>query len=182
MVLYAHIRACGQAALRHPTDWRKQARVDGHEFTVKKFCEQLESLKIFEMPADVKGISFRSLINYFIRPSKFSYNSPEHAVEQWTPYLCVLYQSFLLNLDYNRAIKKHDSKVLLDEKIELSKRFKKDSDLRRFYVGERNPEIELESLRSRMRDLQENLRSFSVAKDYGERQADANGFTPSCKS
>ena len=89
----------------------------------------------------------------------------------------MLYQSFLLGLDYLRAVQKHDSKKKLDEHLELANRYKKDKELREFYLGEKNAEVELATLRERIAKLQENLDALTVAKDYGDRQAERMRFT-----
>lgn len=149
---------------------------NGNELRLSQYKKALNELGVFDLPADVSALTFRSLINFFIRPSRSSYNSPAGAVEQWTPYFRVLYQSFLLGLDYYLVVQKHDAKKHLDEQIELANRYKKDKELREFYIGEKNAEMELASLRERIANLQRNIASFTVAEDYGRRQAEADAL------
>jgi uncharacterized protein YydD (DUF2326 family) len=147
---------------------------NGTEMKLKEFKGALNELRVFELPADVSALSFRSLISFFLRPSRTSYNSPEAAVAEWTPYQRVLVQSFLLGLDYHLVVQKHDAKKRLDEQLDLANRYKKDKELRDFYVGEKNAEMELVSLRERIAKLEASLSAFTVAEDYGERQAAAD--------
>jgi uncharacterized protein YydD (DUF2326 family) len=150
---------------------------DGAEIEkLKDFREVLDELGVFDLPSERHGLSFRALISFFLRPSRGSYNSPEAAIVQWTPYYRILYQSFLLGLDYDRAIQKHDDKKHLDQQVGLADRYKKDQELREFYVGKKNAEVELASLRERIAELERNLASFTVANDYGDRQAEADAL------
>ena len=138
------------------------------------YKETLDTLGVFQLPSERHGLSFRALISFFLRPTRGSYNSPDAAVAQWTPYQRILYQSFLLGLDHNLAIQKHDDKKRLDEQLELAARYKKDKELREFYIGQKNAEVELASLKEKITELERNLASFTVAKDYADRQAAAD--------
>ncbi len=157
--------------------------LDGQEYRLetsrkygKGYKETLNEIGVFDLPADVSGLSFRSLINFFLRPVRSSYISPDGAVTQWTPYFRVLYQSFLLGLDYCPVVKKHEDKKRLDEQLVLAKRYKEDKDLREYYLGEKNAEMELASLNERIATLEADLASFQVAKDYSEREEAANAL------
>ncbi|HUY33904.1 MAG TPA: DUF2326 domain-containing protein [Pirellulales bacterium] len=147
---------------------------DGAEMKLSKYKESLGELGVFTLPADVSGLTFRSLISFFVRPGRGSYNLPDAAVPQWTPYHRVLYQSFLLGLDYGRAAAKHDAMKQLQEQVDLAKKYKQDKELRDFYVGEKNAEIELASLSEKIVTLEDDLAKFVVASDYSEREAKAN--------
>lgn len=147
---------------------------DGKEMKLDPYKKALNGLGIFALPADVGSLTFRSLISFFLRPARGSYTTPDAAVPQWTPYYRVLYQSFLLGLDFNRVVQKHDAKKKLDEQTGLAKKYKEDKDLREFYLGEKNAEMELASLRERIAKLEDDLSKFLVAKDYGERETAAN--------
>lgn len=147
---------------------------DDQEKKLSAYKDALNELGVFELPADVGALTFRSLVNFFLRPTRGSYNAPDAAVVQWTAYYRVLYQSFLLGLDYLRAVQKHDAKKKLDEQTEFANKYKKDQELRQFYVGGKNAEVELASLRERITQLEERIASFVVAQDYSSRQAEAD--------
>ncbi|MDB5343966.1 MAG: hypothetical protein JWP89_2343 [Schlesneria sp.] len=152
---------------------------DGTELRLATYKTALDQLGIFELPADVSTLSFRSLVSFFLRPTKGSYVSPEAAIPQWTPYYKVLYQSFLLGLDYYRVIQKHDAKKKLDEQLTLAKKYKEDTELREFYLGEKNAEMEVASLKERIAKLESDLSNFTVAKDYSDREVLANDLRSS---
>ncbi len=147
---------------------------DGEAMSLTAYKRALTELGVFAIPPDTPGISFRSLISYFLRPSRSAYLTPEQAAPKATPYYRLLYTSFLLGLDYGRVIEKHDAKKKLDEQVALAKKYKDDKELREFYLGEKNAEMELASLRERIASLRDNLAGFTVAKDYGDRQTQAN--------
>ncbi len=148
--------------------------LDQQKYALKEYKSKLDDLNVFQIPADVAYVSFRSLISYFLRPSKSSYNSPDAAVGEWTPYQRLLYQSFLLGLDYFQVVEKHDARKKHEEVTAFAKKFKTDKELRDFYVGDKNVELELAALKEKIKELQDSLQKFEVAKDYSERQAEAN--------
>jgi len=149
---------------------------DAKEMKLTPYKDALTALGVFEIPADVGGLSFRSLISFFLRPARGSYTSPDAAIAQWTPYYRVLYPSFLLGLDFHRVVQKHDAKKKLDEQTGLAKKYKEDEDLRAFYVGGKSAEVELVSLKERIAKLEVDLSEFVVARDYSEREAAANSL------
>ena len=148
--------------------------LNGNEMRLTAYKEFLNDLGAFELPADAKGITFRSLINFFLRGGRRAYTSPDLAQGDWKPYYRILYQSYLLGLDYLRVIQKHDAKKLLDQQVSLAKRYKEDEELRDFYLGEKNAEMELASLRERIASLKQDLARFEVARDYSDRELTAN--------
>ncbi len=147
---------------------------NGEPIKLKPYQAALTDLGVFAIPPDTPGLSFRALIKYFLRPGRSAYLAPDQASAKTTDYYRLLYTSFLLGLDFQRVIEKHDAKQKLDEQKELAQRYKKDKELREFYVGEKKAEVEMAALRERIAQLHTNLDQFTVAKDYGDRQAQAN--------
>ncbi len=138
------------------------------------YIETLNDLGVFDLPSDANSLTFRSLISFFLRPTRNSYNSPDIAIAQWTPYSRILYASFLLGIDYRRAIQKHDARKDLEEQLLLAKKYKSDKDLREFFIGGKNAEMEVASLAERIEKLEVDLTNFNVAKDYSDREESAN--------
>lgn len=149
---------------------------DGRGMGHAPFKRELDALRVFPLPADVSGISFRSLISFFLRPGRASYSAPEAAVPEWTPYYRILNQSFLLGLDYHRVVRKHDAKKRLDEQVALAEKYKKDEVLREFYLNGKDAEIEVASLTEKIEKLERDLAAFVVAEDYGQREMEANAL------
>lgn len=148
---------------------------DDEPLSLRKFVEHLESLDIFKPPnEDVKSLTFRSLLTFFLRPKGASYLRYDHPQTKWTDYQSILCQSFLLGLDHHRADQKHKMKLRLDENVELADRYKKDKELKAFYVGEKNAEVELLELGVEIARLEADLHAFRVAEQYAERQQRAD--------
>jgi uncharacterized protein YydD (DUF2326 family) len=56
-------------------DKQKIILLDEKEYKIKEFNDHLQSMVFFNIPSDFKNLTFRSLINRFIRPKKSSYDS-----------------------------------------------------------------------------------------------------------
>jgi len=148
---------------------------DGTEIGLPKYVEQLQDLDLFAIPeGGIKFLTVRSLLAFFLRPKNSSYVRYDQPQQKWTEYQSVLCQSFLLGLDYYRAVQKHEQKKRLDEQLELANRYKKDKELKEFYLGEKNAEVELLELGLEIQRLEEDLTAFRVAENYAERQQRAD--------
>ena len=156
--------------ITRPTGGAK-ATFDDQDVSLKKLREQLEDLGIADVAGDaVQNLTFRSLLMFFLRPKNASYVSYDRARSEWTPYQSILYQSFLLGMDYGRAVLKHDQKVKLDRSLELAKRYREDDELKQFYIGERSAEVELLELEINIARLERDLAGFRVSENYADRQ------------
>jgi uncharacterized protein YydD (DUF2326 family) len=148
---------------------------DEREMSITKLRDELEALDAVHLPdVAVGSLTLRSFLAFFLRPKHASYVKYDQPRPEWTPYLSVLYQSFLLGVDYARAVRKHDQKVALDKYSDLAKRYKTDQDLRLFYLGERNAEVELLELEREIARLERDLAAFRVSENYAERQRRAD--------
>jgi len=150
---------------------------NGTEMSITKFKKELAALDIFKFPAsDVKFLTFRSLLAFFLRSRRSSYVEYAKPVAKWTDYQSTLCQSFLLGLDTDRVIWKHEKKRRLDEQTALANRYKQDSELRSYYLGDRNAEVELVELEAEIKKVEANLAAFKVADDYAMRQENADSI------
>lgn len=148
---------------------------DEKTITLEKYKENLCQIGVFEMPSEqIPYLTLRTLLPFFVRASNSSYVECERPQIKWKPYQSILSQSFLLGLDYHRVVQKHDQKKNLDTQTELADRYKKDTDLREFYLGEKNAEVELIELSTQIDKLEADLASFRVAENYAERQEKAD--------
>lgn len=150
--------------------------LDGTELSLPKYLERLQALGVFSFSGNVNFLTFRSLLSFFLRPKNGSYVHYYLPQPKWRDYQSVLCQSFLLGLDYQRAIQKHEQKKRLDDQLDLANRYKKDKDLREFYLGEKNAEVELLELAAEIKRLGDDLVAFRVADNYYERQAKADSI------
>ena len=122
-------------------------QLDGRETSLTKLRTFLHESGVFQMPAQrTDFLTFKSLLAFFLRPNRASYSSHAKPQPKWTDYQSVLTQSFLLGLDFHLVVQKHDQKSRLDERVDLADRYKKDTELRQFYLGEKNAEVELKEL------------------------------------
>ena len=148
---------------------------DNKTITLEKYKENLCQIGVFELPSEqIPYLTLRTLLPFFVRASNSSYVECERPQIKWKPYQSILSQSFLLGLDYHRVVQKYDQKKHLDTQTELADRYKKDTDLREFYLGEKNAEVELIELSTQIDKLEADLASFRVAENYAERQEKAD--------
>lgn len=142
---------------------------DDEQISLAKYKDRLEELGAFSMPAeDINFLTFRSLLSFFLRPKNGSYIRYDRPQPEWKEYQSVLCQSFLLGLDYYRAVQKYEQKKRLDEQSCLANRYKQDNELREFYLGEKNAEVELLELGSEIKRLEADLAAFRVAENYAD--------------
>jgi uncharacterized protein YydD (DUF2326 family) len=151
--------------VKRSTNEPQKILLNGEEWTIKKYTNILQEL-CFSIPNDIKYISFRSLLPFFIRPSKESYADCMHTADTHTDYQKLLSNAFLIGLDTKLAGKKHDLKVEQERIKELEKNFKKDSLLRDFFIGNKDVSLELTEIDSRIEKMENDLSRFQVAENY----------------
>ena len=78
------------------------------------FCKRLESL-CFSIPSNFQYLSFRTLLSFFIRPSKQSYQHYDLPIKEFKPYQKQLSNAFLLGLDIDLS----DKKMQLNKEIDI---------------------------------------------------------------
>ncbi len=149
--------------------------LNGKSMSFTEYKRQLDAMMIFDLSkTKVPFLTLKSLLSFFVRPRRSSYVSYAFPESKWNAYQSVLCQSFLLGLDYNLAVQKHDLKENLEEQLTQADKYKKDSDLRQYYVGDRNAEVELADIEREIDELEGRLRQFEVASDYTDRKQRAD--------
>lgn len=157
---------------------------DNQEMKVKAFNKMMGE-KVFGLKEDDKFLSFRSLIARFIREGKSGYNTfNQFKTKEQTP-TDEINTSYLLGLDVNRILRK----VALKEEDELLKQqesnLTKDPVMRTLLLGsERADDIDLRLLdiKQQMDKLQQDIREFVIAEDYGEIKKQADDIARSLRS
>jgi uncharacterized protein YydD (DUF2326 family) len=162
-------------------DTQKLILLDGEEFKIKEFNEHLQSLVFFNIPGDFKNISFRSLINRFIRPKKSSYDTYNCFLKEEKPYQELLNNAFLLGLDIERINKKKELKEEWDDTKDKKKNIEKDPIMREFFTGDSDKkkiELEIIGLEKKLENIKNNISEFKVAEDYDsiKKEADQLSF------
>ncbi len=158
------------------TDNQDVVSLNGDELKVTKFREQMREL-LFPLPKKIKNLTFRGLITRFIRPSKESYTSFDVVSSSATDYQNLIQNAFLLGLNTDLVTKKFDLRKEQDNVQKLRMNLKRDSIFKEFYTGNKNVDIELADLESKVATLKKNIDNFNVAEDYHDRQQDANAAT-----
>lgn len=143
--------------------------VDDEEMRVSEFADWMGA-RIFSIPQDVSGLSFRSLLPRFLRRGIGDYTDPLKTASDYTPYEMLVRNGFLLGLDVQLIARKarlHDEKVKLER---LRGNFRDDPLLRQFYSGSSDPAIHLAYLERKLEKLQLDKDSFVVAENYYDLQ------------
>jgi uncharacterized protein YydD (DUF2326 family) len=141
--------------------------------TIPEYTGKLQEL-CFSIPSNVMFLSFRSLLPFFLRPSKESYIDCMKPGYAHTEYQELLYNAFLIGLDVKLAERKHILRKEQNRIKELENNFKKDQLLRDFFSGNKDISLELREINDRIKKLENNLSRFQVAEDYHNIQQDAN--------
>ena len=142
-----------------------------------EFHQRMQEL-CFDIEEDLKYLTFRSLLPFFLRPSKTSYTRYDEPQKFGTPYQKLLCNTFLLGLDAILADKKKALKDQLTERRNNLKGIEKDPIIREFFGHNQNVSEDylllLTDIEERIKKLEEDLQDYRVAKDYYQRQEEAD--------
>ncbi|MFK5925938.1 MAG: DUF2326 domain-containing protein [Desulfuromusa sp.] len=155
------------------TNTPKHISLNDEELTLNDFCSKLEKL-CFEITPGFQYLSFRSLLPFFIRPSKQSYISYDEPTKVGTPYQKQLYNAFLLGLDVTFSQTKMQLKKQIDDTKKLHKNIKNDPILKQFFEGYKDSSLALADLNERIEILELDLQKFEVADDYYQIRQEAD--------
>ena len=139
------------------------------EFSRTKFNSTLEQLAV-NLPSKVSGLTFKSLLNRFIRPSKSSYVSFDKVQKDEKDYYKLLCQSFLLGLDVDLVITKYKLKTERERIKTFRDNLNQDVIFKEFFTQGKNIEIELRDLEDKIAQLTTDLAAFHVAENYHDIQ------------
>jgi uncharacterized protein YydD (DUF2326 family) len=162
-------------------DKQKIILLDEKEYKIKEFNDHLQSMVFFNIPSDFKNLTFRSLINRFIRPKKSSYDSYNCFLKEEKLYQELLNNAFLLGLDIERINKKRELKEEWDDTKGKKNNIEKDPIMREFFTGETDKkkiDLEIIGLEKKLEKLKKNISEFKVAEDYDsiKKEADQISF------
>jgi uncharacterized protein YydD (DUF2326 family) len=149
--------------------------LNNEELSIGKFNEKMEHVN-FSIPEDIDYLSFRSLLPFFLRPSKESYDDCMKPSKAWKEYQILLYNAFLMGLDINLAQKKYKIRKDQEKIKKVEEAFKDDSLLCDFMTGRRDVKLEIENINERLNKINEDLKSFKLAEDYHEIQQEADNI------
>jgi len=160
--------------IRYTND-TKTCYLDEKKYPITEFLNQLEEL-CFNIPDEFQYLSFRSLLPFFIRPSKESYINYDEPVKAGKPYQKQLYNAFILGLDVNLSKGKLNLKKDLDEITKTHKIIKHDPILKQFLEGDKDSSLALADINEKVNNLDKDLKKFEVADDYYQVNQEANNI------
>ena len=151
--------------------------INDETLKLTEFHQRMQEL-CFDIEEDLKYLTFRSLLPFFLRPSKTSYTRYDEPQKFGTPYQKLLCNTFLLGLDAILADKKKALKDQLTERRNNLKGIEKDPIIREFFGHNQNVSEDylllLTDIEERIKKLEEDLQDYRVAKDYYQRQEEAD--------
>ena len=150
-------------------DNQKIIKLFDKEYKINEFNEFLKSQVFFNIPTDIKYLTFRSLINRFIRPKKSSYNTYNCFQNEEKEFQELLNNAFLLGLDIEKINKKRELKEEWDNTKEKKKNIENDPIMRDFFTGvsdKKKIELEIVGLEKKLEWLSRSIADFKVAEDY----------------
>jgi len=157
--------------------------LNGEKKSIKEYTDFLSS-KIFQIPESIKFLSFRSLVQRFIRPQRASYTSFDNFIPEEQEYQRVINNSFLLGFDPLLFSKKYNLKEEFDKIEEMRKAFEKDTIIKSFFEQNEddNLDIDVVDLKQKIQKLEQNLAKFQIAEDYHEVVKEADDLKQQVKN
>jgi len=158
-------------------DNQKIIILDNEECKLKDFNEFIQSKVFFNIPADFKYLSFRSLINRFIRPKKSSYDTYNCFLKEEKEFQELLNNAFLLGLDIEKISKKRELKEEWDNTKEKKKNIENDPIMREFFTGgsdKKKIDLEIVGLEKKIDKLSKSIADFKIAEDYDSIRKEAD--------
>ena len=147
--------------------------LDNEELKISFFCKRLESL-CFSIPSNFQYLSFRTLLSFFIRPSKQSYQHYDLPIKEFKPYQKQLSNAFLLGLDIDLSDKKMQLNKEIGDIDNLEKQIKKDSILQKFFARNQDSILAIKDLDEDIKKLEYKLQNFEVAENYYQKKEEAD--------
>jgi uncharacterized protein YydD (DUF2326 family) len=144
-------------------------------YSLDKFKKTLESF-CFSIPDDVGYLSFRSLIPFFLRPARESYENCMKPAKTHMEYQSLLNNALLLGLDVKLAERKYSLRKEQERIRTLEKNFKDDQLLHDYFTGNKDIILELAELDDQVKKIESDLAGFQVAEDYHDIQEEAEAI------
>jgi uncharacterized protein YydD (DUF2326 family) len=147
--------------------------LNNKEIAVSKFNKKFGEL-LFEIPEEVSQLSFRSLLPFFIRPKKASYNYFNNPNAVKNDFQILITNSLLLGLDVLLVQEKFRLRKEKERIKSLVKELNADVHLKEFFNQKKDASLEGQQVKEDINKLQNDLSKFEVAEDYYEVNKEAN--------
>jgi len=147
--------------------------LNNKEIAVSKFNKKFGEL-LFEIPDNASQLSFRSLLPFFIRPKKASYNYFNNPNAVKNEFQILITNSLLLGLDVLLVQEKFHLRKEKEKIRNLVKELNEDILLKEFFNQKKDASLEGQQVKEDINKLQNDLSKFEVAEDYYEVNKEAN--------
>ena len=159
--------------VKRSTNLPNKVLLNNEEYSIEKYKDILQAI-CFSIPDDVSYISFRSLLPFFLRPSKDSYVDCMKPAYTHTEYQKLINNAFLIGLDVKLAERKYILRKEQEKIKGFEKNFLEDILLRDFLTGNKDISLELTEINDQIKRIESNISMFQVAEDYHDIQHDAD--------
>jgi uncharacterized protein YydD (DUF2326 family) len=173
-----------QYTITRNTNNQKIVKVNDLEFKLTEFTDFIQSKVFFNIPSNFKYLTFRSLINRFIRPQKSSYDTYNCFLKDEKEYQEMLNNSFLLGLDIAKIDKKRELRELWDDTEKKKNSIEKDTIMKDFFsegLDKKKIDIEILNLEKKIQHLSAGISEFKIAEDYDQIKKEADELSQTLK-
>lgn len=163
--------------VKRETNTQNFVILDDQKVTLAVYKEFLLK-NCFMIVKNTPYLTWRSLIQRFIRRSKTSYTEYDSYVKKESPYSQLLNNAFLLGLDIDLIKQKYEYIGILREAETHKKSLEKDPIFKSYFIEEgKDVDIEIAELEKKISFLQDNIDKFNVAENYGTIKIQANEYS-----
>ncbi len=158
---------------KRSTKYPNKINLNNEELKIEQFNQIMAEL-CFYIPIDTSFLTFRSLIPFFIRPSRESYLAFNKPGKTFTEYQSLIRNAFLLGIDIFLVQEKYTLRKEKERIEKLEKNFKDDTLLKDFFTGNKDVNLTVVELDEKIERFEKDLAEFKVAEDYYKIQVKAN--------
>jgi len=153
---------------------QKEIELNGKLYTIKEYNKFLEK-ELFRIKDNSKFISFRGLIQRFIRYGDDGYITNDRYIKNEKPVVNLINNSFLLGLDTDLVLKKAELKDKETNISELKKQLT-NPEFKALFGTENNKDLEIKivELEAIIKRYRKSIDEFVIAEDYDEIRKEAD--------
>ncbi|MEM9338925.1 MAG: hypothetical protein AAGA66_09370, partial [Bacteroidota bacterium] len=156
------------------TNNQSKIKLNGEELSVKNEFNKKLGMLLFDIPHNASQLTFRSLISFFVRPNKASYNDVKNPKNINNKFQVQMINAFLLGLDVILVEEKYKLRQEKERIRKLVVNIKGDNYLKDFFTGKKDVSLSKQELIEKIGQLETNLKDFNVAEDYYDIKSQAD--------
>lgn len=153
---------------------QKEIELNGKVYTIKEYNKYLEK-ELFRVRESCKFISYRGLIQRFIRYGEDGYITNDRYIKNEPQVTNLINNSFLLGLDIDLVLKKAELKDKEANISELKKQLN-NPEFKSLFGAENNKDLEIKivELETAIKRYRKNIDEFIIAEDYDDIRKEAD--------